>query len=284
VRTAGRVQVITTGLKILPLAAVGIGGMLFLEPAHFTIPAMGARAFAKGVSATATLTLFALLGVECATIPAGSVRDPRTTIPRATLVGTILAAGIYIVSTVGVMGVLAPSTLGSTTAPFADAARALAGDRAAALVALGAAISCFGALNGWILIVGQLPMAAAQDGLFPRVFGRVSRRGTPTIGMCIAGVMTTALVAMNYSRGLVDLFTFIILLATLSTLVPYAFCSLAGFLIEEPGRRRSAGASAVAALAFVYALFAIGGAGAETVYWGFLLLLAGLPVYVWVRR
>jgi APA family basic amino acid/polyamine antiporter len=40
----------------------------------------------------------------------------------------------------------------------------------------------------------------------------------------------------------------------------------------------------VSALAFVYSMFAIGGAGAETVFYGFLLLLAGLPVYVWLRR
>ena len=88
--------------------------------------------------------------------------------------------------------------------------------------------------------------------------------------MIVAGVLSTALVAMNYSRNLVDLFTFIILLATLSTLVPYAFCSLAGFMAGR-GVRLSPGASIIAGLAFAYALWAIGGAGAEVVYWGFLL-------------
>jgi APA family basic amino acid/polyamine antiporter len=182
------------------------------------------------------------------------------------------------------MGVLSPETLGQTTAPYAEAARALAGDRAAAVIALGAAISCFGALNGWILIVGQLPMAVAQDGLFPRIFGRLSARGTPVAGLVIGGILATLLISMNYTRGLVELFTFIILLATLSTLVPYAFCSLAGFMTDrEPGRTRALGPSIVAVLAFAYSLWAIGGAGAEVVYWGFLLLIAGLPVYVWVR-
>src|SRR5206468_6133472 len=101
-----------------------------------------------------------------ATIPASSIRDATRVIPRATVVGTLVAAGIYIVSTVGVMSLVAPETLGHTTAPFADAARVLAGPRAADIIALGAAISCFGALNGWILIVGQLPLAVARDGLF----------------------------------------------------------------------------------------------------------------------
>jgi APA family basic amino acid/polyamine antiporter len=286
VRTAGRVQVVTTAIKILPLLFVGIAGLVALDPAHFAVADTSVRAIAGGVTATATITLWAFLGLECVTIPAGSIRDAAHTIPKATVTGTLMAAAIYIVSTVGVMGVLAPAALSHATAPFAEAARACLGDRAAAAVALGAAISCFGALNGWILIVGQLPMAVAHDGLFPRAFGRVSRRGTPVFGMLVGGMLSTALVAMNYSRSLVDQFTFIILLSTLSNLVPYAFCSLAGFLIaRRPGAVGfSSGASIIASLAFAYALWAIGGAGAEVVYWGFLLLMAGLPVYVWVAR
>lgn len=286
VRSAGRVQLVTTALKILPLVLIGAGGMLWIHPSHFAVAAEGPRAIASGLTSSATLTLWAFLGLECATIPATSIRDAVRTIPRATIVGTLLTSAIYITSTVGVIGLLDPSTLGQSTAPFADAARVLFGNRAAELVAIGAAISCFGALNGWILVVGQLPMAAADDGLFPAAFARISARGTPTLGMVIGGVLTTVLIAMNFTRSLVDLFTFIILLATLSTLVPYTFCSLAGFLLarQDARMKMTSGASVVAVLAFVYALWAIGGAGTDVVYWGFLLLMSGLPVYVWVKR
>jgi APA family basic amino acid/polyamine antiporter len=179
-----------------------------------------------------------------------------------------------------------PATVAQSTAPFADAARVLAGDRAAALVAIGAAISCFGALNGWVLVVGQLPMAVARDGLFPSAFARLSRRGTPAFAMIVGATLSTILVAMNYSRGLVELFTFIILLATLSTLVPYTFCSLAGIILHRRDRSMSwsTGATVVSGLAFIYALFAIGGAGPDVVFSGFLLLMAGLPVYAWGAR
>jgi APA family basic amino acid/polyamine antiporter len=121
----------------------------------------------------------------------------------------------------------------------------------------------------------------ADDGLFPRLFARVSSKGTPVRGLIVAGVLASVLVGLNYSRGLVDLFTFIILLCTLGTLVPYVFCSLAVWLL--PRQRFSGVAAAVSVFAFVYAMFAIGGAGADTVFYGFLLLMAGLPVYVWVR-
>lgn len=283
VREAGRLQVVTLVLKVLPLVLVGVGGLFFFRPAAFTLPPAGEVSMAGQIVATMTLTLWAFLGLETATIPAGSVKDPARTIPRATVIGTVAAAVIYIVSTVGVMSLVPVEALTTSTAPFADGARALFGTGAGQLVAIGAAISCFGALNGWTLVTGQLPMAAAADGLFPPVFARLSSRGTPAASMVIAGVLASALVAMNYSRGLVDLFTFIILLSTLSTLVPYVFCSLAVWLI--PGQPRlSTGAAVVSALAFVYSMFAIYGSGADTVFYGFLLILGGLPVYVWMRH
>lgn len=286
VRTAGWVQVVTTVLKLMPLALVGIAGLLYFDRAHFAIPQTDARSLLTGVPAVAALTLWAFLGLESATIPAGSVENPDRTIPRATLAGTALVAVIYIVSTVGIMSVVAPSALAGSTAPFADAARMLAGQWAALAVAAGAAISCFGALNGWTLIAGQLPMAVARDGLFPSIFARLSARDTPAASLVIAGLLTTGLVILNYTRGLVELFTFFILLATLNTLVPYAFCALAVFVTRGSARvaQLTSGAGITAALAFVYSLWAMGGAGQETVYWGFLLLISGLPVYVLIVR
>lgn len=286
VRGAGRVQVVTTALKLLPLVVIGLGGLFFFEASHFAIAPSGGGALFGQITAAATLTLWAFLGLESATIPAGSIANAERTIPRATVVGTLLAAAVFIVSTIGVMSLVPPAALATTTAPFADAGRALGGGWLAALVGAGAAISCFGALNGWVLVAGQLPLAVARDGLFPRLFARVSASGTPVAGMVLAAILSSTLIAMNYTRGLVDLFTFIILLATLATLVPYAFCALAVFVLKSPqaGRALPLGAAIVAALAFGYAFWAIGGAGKDTVYWGFLLLVAGLPVYVWISR
>jgi APA family basic amino acid/polyamine antiporter len=124
-----------------------------------------------------------------------------------------------------------------------------------------------------------------RDGLFPSVFARLSNRGVPAAGMIIAGILTTGLVSLNYTRGLVDLFTFFILLSTLNTLIPYLFSSLAVFLLRDPAESQvSKTTAAVALLAFAYSLWAIAGAGKDTVYWGFLLILVGLPVFVVVRR
>jgi basic amino acid/polyamine antiporter, APA family len=283
VRTAGGVQLVTTVLKLAPLIAVGLAGMFRFDAAQFAIADSGARAIVTGVPAVAALTLWAFLGLESATVPSGSIDRPDRTIPLATVIGTSLTAVTYIVCTIGVMSVLDPAVLGTSPAPFADAARGIGGEWFARGVAAGAAISCFGTLNGWILLAGQLPLAVARDGLFPPIFARLSKRGTPSAGLVIAGSLATALVCLNYTRGLIELFTFIILLSTLTTLVPYVFSSLGVFLTRDVAPL-SRGAALAAALAFIYSVWAIAGAGQETVYWGFLLLIWGLPVYVVIVR
>ena len=290
VAAAGRVQVVTTVLKLLPLAVITIAGLFYFDASRFAIPDAATPlgdgqigGFGKALMTVMTMTLFAFLGLEAATIPADDVENPDRTIPRATVVGTIATALIYIAATAAVMSMVAPEVLAKSTAPFADAARVLGGDGLGRLIGVGAAISAFGALNGWILVVSQLPMAVARDGMFPRIFASVNAKGTPIAGMLIAAVLSSVLVVLNYSgEGLAKIYENTILLSTLATLLPYSFCSLAVFLLR--GRRITAGASAatVGALGFIYACFAIYGAGAETVFLGFLLLIASLPIYVWI--
>jgi len=92
---------------------------------------------------------------------------------------------------------------------------------------------------------------------------------------------------MNSSKSLVSAYTFINLMSTLATVVPYAFCAAAALLItstdaETPESRIPS--NVVAIVAFGVAFLVIAGAGADAVYWFTLLLLAGIPVYVWIRR
>ena len=190
-REAGVVQVATTVLKILPRwCSSAPRHSCRSRPRRSRCPS-SAREDGSKISMAAAMTFWAFGGLESATVPAGSVHDPQRTIARATIVGTTLTAIIYVVSTIGVMSVLPLDVLKTSTAPFADAAGVFVGPWAAAAVAGGAAIACFGALNGWILISGQVPMAIATDGLFPRIFGRVSGRDTPATALVISSVLTT---------------------------------------------------------------------------------------------
>lgn len=288
IREAGIVQLITTVLKIVPLLAMATLGLTYFNLEHFVPLNLSGESTLSAITATAALTLWALTGLESATIPSDQISEPERNIPRSTLLGTGLTAVVYILSSAAVMGVVPPAQLMNSTAPYADAATAMWGGWAGHLIAGGATIACFGALNGWILLQGQVPLATARDGLFPAIFGRVNVDGTPVAGLVISSVVVTILMAMNYTKGLVALFTFAILLATLTTLLPYVFSTMAELMIfinerEHFNPQKMLGSTIIAVLAFLYSMWAIAGTGHESLYWGFLLLLAGLPVFVWLK-
>lgn len=288
VRQAGQVQLVMTILKLLPLAAIGTVGLFSFHGEHFRpFNPSGATPFAA-LSATVTLTLWAFTGLESGTVPAADVHEPARTIPRATILGTLIAATFYIICTVAVMGLIAPADLATSTAPFADAARAIWGPWGRGLIGAGAATACLGAMNGWVLLSGQLPRAAALDGVFPARLATMSPRGTPVFSLVVSSAIAAVLIAMNYTKGLVQAFTFMILLSTLATLVPYVFSSMTALLLAlrdraGAGAGKLLGRVVVSIVAFTFSLWAIAGAGSDAVYWGFLLLVAGLPVYVTMR-
>jgi basic amino acid/polyamine antiporter, APA family len=281
VRVAGRLQLITVILKLSPLLVLGLFGIFYFHP-HLLVSGDSGQSAPAAIDASAALTMWAFLGLECATIPADHVRDPQRTIPRATWIGTGIAAVFYILCTMAVMGIIPASSLAQSNAPFADAAKLLWGGWAGNLIAAAAIISCFGALNGWILMSGQFPQAAARDGLFPTLFATEWGRGTPVPSILLSSIIASIVMLTSYRRGLVGMFNVMILIATFYTLVPYMLCSLAELLLGRGAKARIRNVG-LAALAFVFALWAAAGAGKDTLYWGTLVMLAGLPVYVWQK-
>ena len=288
IRSVGKVQFIITILKIMPLLLFGTMGFLYFNSDHFIPLNLSDSSNFNAIIASAALTLWAFLGLESTTIPSDKVINPTKTIPRATIAGTIIVAIIYISSTVALMGIIAPSDLRNSAAPFADAAQILWGNGLSYLVAIGAIISCFGALNGWILLQGQLPMAAARDNLFPAGFKKVSKKGIPLIGIIISSVLASILVSMNYSKGLVQMFSFIIMLSTLTCLVPYLVSSLVEITLylwkrELYQKKQLHIAILISVPAFLYSLWAVIGLGYEIIIWGIILLMAGIPIFVYIK-
>ncbi len=287
VKEAGKVQLITTILKLAPLVLIAIVGLFYVDFNNFTPFNVSKESDFGAVAATATLTLFAYLGLECATIPSADIQEPEKTIPRATMIGTTLTIGVYILATISVMGMIPSSQLQQSNAPFSDTAAIIWGDGARYWVAVGAIISTFGALNGWILVQGQIPYAAAKDKMFPEIFGRENNKHAPYMGLIISSILITILLLSNLSKGLTEMFTFMVLLTTIMVLVPYLFSAASYGVIVLQDRfwkKESISKLIIAAMAFIYSVWAVVGSGQEIVYWGFVALLCGIPFYVWMRR
>jgi APA family basic amino acid/polyamine antiporter len=140
-------------------------------------------------------------------------------------------------------------------------------------------------LNGWTQIAGQFPQAVANDGLFPGFFARESARGTPVPALLVAGAINSLMVLANYSRGMVAMFTFMVLLTTLGNVVCYLFSTMADVVLaQRNGRPVRTRTLLLAFAAFGFCLWAVIGAGKDAVFWNFVLLALGIPLYAWQAK
>jgi APA family basic amino acid/polyamine antiporter len=284
---SGRVQLITTVLKIMPLVLVAIGGFFFLDIQNLLPFNMSGTSTWQAITATTTLTFFAFLGIECATIPSSSVEDPGQNISKATMRGVWIAAAVYLFSTAAIMGMIPANELKNSITPFADAAEKIYGHGAKYWISAGAAIAAFGALNGFILVQGQMPFAMAKDKLFPQFFVRQNKKGVPVNGVVVSSIIITILMFMNNSKNLANQFKLLILLSTFFTLLPYLFTTVSFLIVRartaaEFSKTKTTAALLVSLLAFAFSMWMIIGAGQEIVYWGFIMLMMGVPFYVYM--
>lgn len=286
-RSAGWFQIVTTVLKLLPLVAVVVialligGGVENAEIAPFQVTEISPSA----ITATAALTLWAMLGFECAAVPQGKVDKPEVTIPRATMIGTLLVGLLYILVCSAVTLMLPATQVAQSNAPFADFIARYWGPTPALFVALFVAIAAIGALNGWVLMQGEVALSMARAGSFPRWFAKTDARDTPVRALVVSSTLVSLLIYMNYDRSMANLFTFMALLSTASALVLYLLCALASLkLAHENVIPRSAGFAVIAGLGVIYSLWTFYGAGWEPSGLILILLGLGIPVYFLTRR
>lgn len=280
VSAASLAQLLTTILKLVPL--VIIIGLATFTGERDNVPAFnpGEAPLISALAATTLLTMWSYAAFEAATVPTGDVIDPKRTIPKALVIGTISVAAIYIASTVAVMYLVPTNVLSESTSPFADAALTL-GTWGPILIAVGALISTAGALNGNILLTGQIPLAVALDGLAPAWFSRRDQHGAPYDALLVSASLGTGLILFNYAEGLVAAFTH---LATLSLVIYMAALAVATLAETRYAWKRARSWFLIAAIAFAYSLFAMFGAGLEAIVSGAILLLLGIPVFYLARR
>jgi len=285
-RMGGSVQVLTTVLKLLPMAAVIVLGtwLLLSEPAAYARHPPTTPLSLASLMAASTVALFAMLGIESAAVPAGRVRDPERTIPRATTVGTLLTAAIYLAVSSMALLLIPQDELARSSAPFVDLLERTGGAGNGSVLALFVVISGLGALNGWTLLVGELTATMARHGSLPARLGQLNRFGAPGVALALTGVFATAMVLMNYSRSLVEGFTFLTLVVTAANLPLYLLCAFALAVLWKRGERTARRDLLVLGLlGTAYSIFAFVGLGREPFLWSLALAAAGLPVFLLMR-
>lgn len=283
----GKTQVLTTILKIIPILVVAFAGIFFFNPEYFSPFNLSQESDLRAITTASAMCLFAFMGLEAASVPAGNIKNPETTISRATMLGTSIVVVIYIFSTISLFGILPPSEVQSSLAPFSDAAKKMFGNGAEYFIAAGACISTFGGLNTWILIQGQMPMALAQDKLLPPVFAKKNKNDTPALGIIISSIFITLLLFFNQTKSFSNLYSFMILLTAVTVLVSYLATALVYAYFSFKGThgfKLSPRSIIFSIIGIGFSIWMIIGSGLEAMLWGGLGLLLGVPIYIWKKR
>lgn len=274
---SGRFQVVTTVLKLLPLAAVlvillglGISGGEGLNLAAQPAPSMGA------ILPTTTLAMVAIIGFEGASIAAERIREPERTIPRATRIGIVLCCLLYLVVSSGIAFSLPRDQLANSTAPVALFIASHWGPGAGLAVSAFAVISTVGCLNVWVLMQGEVPLGLVRSGQLPGWMGRTNARDIAVVPLVLASSLACAVLLLGAVRGGAGIMEFLIRVTTVSGVWIYLFAGLAA--LKAGVRPVLAGISVLFALAIMF------GGGAEPVLLSLGLMATALPLYAIARR
>ena len=278
-KAVGRIQLVTTILKFLPLIAVVVLASLVLGGGEAQVPPLRSEALSlsgpTGIAAAVTLTLWAFLGLESATVPAERVEAPERNIPRATLIG-VAVTGAVLPSPVRRWRCSCRRAAAQSAAPMATSSPALGGEAATLMRCLrrwppshaqwldpDAGRIALGDGEGRRFPSG-LPSSPASE---PR--RAPHRRQHPAHHRAAAqfGSLDDRPVRLPHpSRhlGVAD--------------------RLSGLFAGRDPARVNKSRNLIFALGALFSIWAIWGAGTEALKWGLVLLLSGVPLYLLMRR
>lgn len=284
-RASGGVQIATTVVKLVPMVAIAVLGAWVLAhaPTSYVAHLPATPISSGGVMAATTLALFAMLGIESASVPATRVENPGRTIPRATMIGTAVTAVVYIAVSAVPLLLLPQHELGASGSPFALVMDRYGEAGLGRWLSLFVLVSGLGALNGWTLLTGELTCTMSENRVLPSPFMRRNRREAPSFALIAIGVLASLMIWMSYSKSLVAAFTFITRVVTVANLPLYLCCALALLILQWRGKIGSRVLPA-AALGLAFAVFAFVGAGLEPLLLSVGLIAAGLPLYIFMKR
>ena len=286
VKKAGKIQSFVTVFKIGFFALFIIVAFLNFDASNI-LPLYPDGKGLSTVPLAATSTLWAFVGLESATVAAGELKDPEKNVRKSTIYGIIIAASIYLLISIGSMGAMNNTELAKSSAPLTDILTNSLGSGVGKILTIAVVVCILGTIIGWLLSTARVGYAAGVDGVFPKFFGKVSNKtGTPVNSLIFGSILINVLLVMNFQKGMVDTFTFITILATLSYLPVYLLSVAAEMMLSFKGESEFnfkifIKKSILPLLAFIYVIWTIYGSGAETVMWGFILMLIGIPVYIY---
>lgn len=286
-RVAGRAQSFTASCMLVVVLGIGIVGWFWFDPTMFSKVYNGTgKSDSSAIISAASIALWGFLGVESAVVSTGQVDNPERTVPKATVMGLLIASVCYVGSCTVIMGLVPHAELVNSSAPFADAARYMFGHTAGNIASALSIIACFGSISGWLILQSEGPRAGAQQGLFPQFFADTNKNDVPMKSLVFTGVLMSIVLMMTASPNLAKQFEVVILMSVFASLLPYMY-ALISLPIIMMSKKMNRGPTfmfyaVMVMIGMIYSIFALLGSGTDSMFWGIVMMMFTIPLFSFV--
>lgn len=280
VTLSGSIGFILTLFKCIPLIVIPLAAFLYFHPEHFQGMIADSKNIFSSVNKASLLTFWGFVGLETVTVSAKNIENPQKTIPRAVIFGTIIVALIYVLNSIGVMGVVPITSLANEAAPYAIASQMMFGNWCNITISIIAIIACLGTLNAWVLTSGQIAYMAAKDGLFPAPFAKANKYNSPYFSLACACIGSIPFLVLTLHESLVAQVNMIIDISVTTFLFIYIACLLSFMYKLLKEQKNDYLYWAIALLAMVFCSWALLSVSWFHLSLTILFILSGLPVYL----
>lgn len=287
-KVAGSAQSFTAGCMLVVVLGTGIFGWIWFKPSTFMEVTNATKdSNFTAIITAASLALWGFLGVESAVVSTGQVKEPEKTVPKATVLGLLIAAVCYVASSTVIMGIVPHEVLIHSNAPFADAVKYMFDSQMAGNIASAMSIiACFGSISGWFILQSEAPRAAAESGLYPKFFADLNKNDVPMKGLIFTAVLMSIVLAMTASPELAKQFEIVILMSVFCSLIPYIYAIIALPIIMFSKKLNKSSSfmfyCVLVVIALIYCLFALVGSGSGSIFWGTMMVTFCIPMYSFV--
>jgi len=286
---AAMLNIISTIAKLVPLFIFVIA-LLFAshwDKLSFDIwgsqnPDLGS--IGAQLKSTMLVTLWAFVGIEGAVVISGRAKNKKD-VGKATLIGFFGAVIIYSAISIFSFGIMNQADIAELPDPSAAyVMKAIVGDWGAIIINLGVIVSVLGAWIAWTIMASEVPLEAAKNAVFPRIFDKLNKNGSPVFALTSTSIIMQ--ITLLFSAFEKNAFLAIISISGSMILVPYVLSSL--FLAKLAYKNRNQRANypeiktkalIVGITASVYAFWLLYAAGLKYILLSTILYAMGIYVY-----
>ncbi|MGN0702487.1 MAG: APC family permease [Lentihominibacter sp.] len=289
VKGAGMVNLVMTIIKLIPLVVFFIIAAMNFDSTNYGTVSDTAATGGTAVPLAVGYLIWSFMGFEGSSINAGEVKDSKI-VKKATILTAATVMVIYIMFIVLASGSMSQSGLAASTSPVADIIAMSTGKGwAGGFIALGVTLSGLACVGAWIISSGRITYSLGKFGLFPSSLGQIEdKHKVPKKALIVNAIVYTIVIGMSCTKGLVGAYNMLIIMSSMASMVFYSFgvASEIALLVKNSESFNVwmfIKNGLFSLVAFAYTVYATYATGAETVMWGFLFILIGMPFFIYIK-